>query len=165
MIFKVLFMFTMILLPLYKVMVPEEEIDPGPYPQSISLITKLNYLPELILPQVLVLFRTWIRYINKLIPWFQSKLKSTSSQVSSIYGEFFNINNHFKKKFSSTKHIYLYHDHYMIDVFITTKSLYLYHDHYMIGILINQAQTIDNRNLNYHKSGNTFHSKAVMFKN
>jgi hypothetical protein len=161
--FKILLMLTMILLPLSKVMVPEVEIDPGPCPQPISLITKLNYLPRLILPEVSVLFRTWISYINKLIPWFQSKLKSTSNQV--IYGEVFNIKNYFKKKFSSTKHIYLYHDHYMIDVFITTKYLYLYHDHYMIGILFHQVQTFDKKNSGYHKSGKTFHRKAVRFKN
>ena len=145
---KILFMFAMILLPLREVMVPREEIDPGPCPQSIP---KLNYLPTLTLSQVLVMFRTWISYINKLIPWFQSMLKSTSSQVSSIYGGVSNIDIDFKMKFCPTKSVHLYHDHYMIDV---DKKIYLYHHHYMIGIL----STI------HFKFAHPFNRKAVRFK-
>jgi len=44
--FKVLFMFTMILLPLREVMVPQREIDPGPCPPSISLVIKLKIILE-----------------------------------------------------------------------------------------------------------------------
>jgi hypothetical protein len=65
-------------------MVPQEEIDPGPYPQSISFLHKLNYLPTLIFPEGLVIFRTWISYINNLIPWYYSKLRFISNQVPSI---------------------------------------------------------------------------------
>ena len=160
--FKVLFMFTMILLPLYKIMVPEEEIDPGPHPPSISFIHKLNYLPTLIISEVLVIFRTWIGYINKFISSYHAKF--ISPHVSSISQEDIIAKNYYKKAVHFIKQIYLYHDHYMIDALITNKQIYLYHDHYMIGILVNQAQTIDNGNLNHHKSIKTFHRKAVRFK-
>ena len=163
--FNILFMFTMILLPLREVMVPQEEIDPGPCPPSISLISKLNYLPTLILSEVLVIFRTWISYIDRLIPWSHKKLKFISAQVASISFEAFDMKSKFKKKYSSTMPVHLYHDHYMIDVFITSKKIYLYHDHYMIGMLVSQAKTIHKKNLNHHKSGKTFHHKAVRFKN
>ena len=163
--FKILLMLTMILLPLCEVMVPEEEIDPGPYPQSISLLHKLNYLPRLILPEVLVLFRTWISYINRLTPWYHKKLQFISTQVLSISFEAFDMKSKFKKKYSSTMPVHLYHDHYMIDVFITSKKIYLYHDHYMIGMLVSQAKTIHKKNLNHHKSCKSFHHKAVRFKN
>ena len=140
-------------------MVPETEIDPGPSPQSISFLHRLNYLPQLILPQVLVLFRTWISYIDRLIPWSHKKLKFISAQVA------IGMKYKFKKKYSSTMPLHLYHAHYMIGVFITSKKIYLYHDHYMIGILVSQAKTIHKKNLNNHKSGKTFHHKAVRFKN
>ena len=161
--FKVLFMFTMILLPLYKIMVPEEEIDPGPHPPSISFIHKLNYLPTLIISEVLVIFRTWIGYINKFISSYHTKF--ISPHVSSISQEDIITKNYYKKAVHFIKQIYLYHDHYMIDAFITNKKIYLYHDHYMIGIVVKQAQTINNGNLNHHKSIKTFHRKAVRFKN
>ena len=159
--FKILFMLTMILLPLHEVMVPQEEIDPGPYPHSISLIHKLNYLPTLIISEVLVIFRTWIRYINKLVSSYHNKLKLILPHVPGISQEHIII----REAAYFIKQIYLYHDHYMIDAFITNKKIYLYHDHYMIGILVSQVQTFDKRNLSYHKSGMVFRRKAVRFKN
>ena len=144
-------MLTMILLPLCEVMVPEEEIDPGPYPLSISFKHKLNYLPRLILPEVLVLFRTWISYINRLTPWYHNKLRFGINQVTSISREGFKSKFKSNEKYSFTKPIHLYHDHYMIDV---SKKIYLYHHHYMIGII----------NIFYFKIAYLFNRKAVRFK-
>ena len=142
-------MLTMILLPLCEVMVPEEEIDPGPYPHSISFLHKLNYLPRLILPEVLVLFMTWISY--RLIPWYHNKLRIISNQVPSFSLEGFKSKYKFKEKYSSTMPIHLYHDHYMIDV---SKKIYLYHHHYMIGMI----------NIFYFKLAYSYNRKAVRFK-
>ena len=132
-------------------MVPEVEIDPGPCPQPISFLHKLNYLPKLILPKVLVLFRTWISYIDRLIPWFHKKLKFFAAQVISISFEAFNMKCKFKEKYSSTMPIHLYHDHYMIDV---SKKIYMYHHHYMIGMI----------NIFRFKLAYLFNRKAIRFK-
>ena len=145
-------MLTMILFPLWKFKVPEEEIDPGPHPQIISKTHKLNYLPTLILSEMLVIFRTWINYIRNLIPWYHDKLKFTSDQVTSLSPRIFKY--HYKKDSSFTKKIHLYHDHYMIDIFILKKKIYLYHHHFIIGIL----------NMIHFKFTYPFNRKAVRFK-
>jgi hypothetical protein len=90
--FKSLLMATMILLSLLKIEILEVA-DPD----------HLNkYLNKIITHETLVIFRTWIAYIHKLLPSYFHQLNSNFRTSNIIHPTPFNKGN------------YLYHDHYMI---------------------------------------------------
>jgi hypothetical protein len=128
---------TTIMLSPFSAKVPEEEIDPGPYQQKVKNITSIIIL------ETIVVFRTWIGYIHKLLSSFSVQL---------------NFESYITKIFTPST----IPQHHSRNVFNYTEETYLYHDHYMIPAI--QFQASSNRSFNYHRFGYTTTWKGVRFK-
>jgi hypothetical protein len=128
---------TMIMLSPFSAKVPEEEIDPGPYQQNVRNLTNI------IIHETMIVFRTWIGYIHKLLSSFSVKL-NFGFNITKIYTSSIPPQHHSRNTFNHNEETYLYPDHYMIP-----------------GI---QFQTPSNRNFNYYKFVYAIIWKRVRFK-
>ena len=109
----------LIMLLIFQVKVPEVEIDPAPKEYD-KIIQEDPHHNGRIFPEVLVIFRTWIAYIHKVI--FSMFIHNPKSYVSSIKFQYHLSINLATPIFKDNK----------IQVWSSSKEFYLYHDHYMI---------------------------------